>query len=156
MEVRDNRAFADILRLPIERFELKNAVTLQDAVNKLLLAPEIEIYLDQHHLESPTVYSSPYLWNQEVIRKLSESPNAPKYSQTFTSVTLEEALNLIVRVFPGVWEYRECAGRIKITSDPTGLRRSIENIPRSKRVPAALGEGPANRRLPLKEGKIGS
>lgn len=75
VEVRDKRATAEILHLQIKQFELKDAVTLQDAVDKLLLAPEVKFYLDQHRLESPTVYNSSYVSNENHPLSADSSAN---------------------------------------------------------------------------------
>jgi hypothetical protein len=123
VQVRDGRASASILSLSIRQVELKDVVDLGDAIRKLLLAPEIKAFLDRNHIEMPAVYSSSYLSNEQVTRQRAENPTAPKYSRTLTNVTMEQALNSIVRVFPGVWTYCECPGRITITADITGAPR---------------------------------
>jgi hypothetical protein len=123
VQVRDDRASASILGVSIRRLELKDVVDLRDGLRKVLLAPEIKSFLDRNHLEMPTVFSSSDLWNEKVSHHLSESPTAPKYSRILTNVTLEQALNSLVRVFPGVWIYSECPGRIAIAADLTGAPR---------------------------------
>ena len=127
VEVKDDRASADILRLPIKEFRLKDALTIQDAVDKVLLAPEIKLYADQHRLKLLTSYRSVDIWNEEIIRRLSESANAPRYSQVFTDTSLKAILDSVVHIYSGVWEYQECEGRITITTDPTRLRRKTDN-----------------------------
>ncbi len=102
VEIKDDRASAEILRLSIRDFKLKNAVTIQDALDKVLLAPEIKLYVDQHHLKLLTAYRSVDMWNEEVIRRLSESADAPRYSQTFTDTSLKAILDSVVYVFSGV------------------------------------------------------
>jgi hypothetical protein len=121
IEIRDNRASAAILRLPIHQFELKDAVSLEDALRKLLLAPEIKRFLSRTHTEMPPVVSSSTFSNEEADRRLSQSPTAPKYSEKLTDLTFGEALDSLVQVFPGVWIYSECPGRITITTYPVGV-----------------------------------
>jgi hypothetical protein len=120
VQVKDDRASAPILSLLIKQVELKDVVDLGDAIHKLLLAPEIKTFLDRNRIEMPVVYSSSFLSNQLVTRQRAETPSAPRYSRTLTNVTLEQALNSVVRDFPGVWTYSECPGRITITADLTG------------------------------------
>jgi hypothetical protein len=127
VQIRDDRASASMLRLPIKQVQFKDAVSLQGAVDQLMLAPEIKVFLDKNRIEMPIVYSSAYLWNQTVDKKLSASAAAPKYSQLLTNVTLEKALNSIVRIFPGEWTYSECPGRITITTNITGSPRRALN-----------------------------
>jgi len=114
VQVRDGRASASILSLPIRQVELKDVVDLGDAIRKLLLAPEIKAFLD-------------------LTRQRAKNPTAPKYSRTLTNVTLEQALNSIVRIFPGVWVYSECPGRITITADLTGSPRWERMQPESNK-----------------------
>ena len=70
--------------------------------------------------------SGSYFWNEEVTRKLSKSPTALKYSLTLTKVTVEEALDSVVRAFPGVWVHYECPGRINLTSHPVASHNSVQ------------------------------
>jgi hypothetical protein len=137
VQIRDNRALAAILELPIQRFELKDAVSLEDALRKLLLAPEVKEFLTRTHMQMPAVVSSSTFSNEEVDRKLSQSSTAPKYSRIITDVTFGEALDSLIRVFPGVWIYNECPGRITITANPTG-------VPDWKKIQLAGGTGSAN------------
>ena len=121
VQFRDNRASAELLRLHLAKFELLQAVNLEDAVNKLLKVQQVKSFLKQHHIDLEPEFTGASFWNDEQIQRLSKSPTAPKYSLKLTDVTLEEALNSIVRTFPGVWIYRECPGRINLTSDPVGF-----------------------------------
>jgi hypothetical protein len=116
VQLRDNRASAAILRLKLERVELTNAVTLEDAVEQVLAAPGIKGFLHRNHIDMVPVFTGATFWNQHVADSLKKAPSAPKYSRTWTNLTLEEALDRTVRVFPGVWVYAECPGRISVDS----------------------------------------
>jgi hypothetical protein len=133
VQVRDGRTSAAILSLTIRQIELKDVVDLGDAIRKLLSAPEIKAFLDRNRIEMPVVYSSSYLSNEQLTRQRAKNPTAPKYSRTLTNVTLEQALNSIVSVFPGVWVYSECPGRITITADLTGSPRWERMQPESNK-----------------------
>jgi hypothetical protein len=135
--IRDSRASAAILNLPIHRFELKDAVSLRDALSKLLQAPEIEEFLRRTHTQMPIVVTGSTFSNEDRDGQLSRTPTAPKYSRVITKVTFGEALDSLIRVFPGVWIYNECPGRITITANPTG-------VPDWKKIQLAGGTGSAN------------
>jgi len=130
VQFRDDRASAELLRLHLAQFELVQAVNLEDAVNKLLKAKQVVSFLKQNQIDLEPEFTGAYLGNQEHIQRLSKSPTTPKYSLKLTAVTLEEALNSIVRTFPGVWVYRECPGRINLTSDPVGFPHPPNNLSR--------------------------
>jgi hypothetical protein len=123
IQFRDDRASAEFLRLHLAQFELVQAVNLEDAINKLLKSQQVASFLKQHHIDLEPVFTGASLWNEEQIQRLSKSPTTPKYSLKLTDGTLEEALNTIVRTFPGVWIYCECPGRINLRSDPVGSPR---------------------------------
>jgi hypothetical protein len=121
IRVRDNRVEASLLTLRLRKIELKNMVDLNDAINKLLENRELRVYLHQKHVELATVYNESFVSNQITSGALSTSPDTKRLSRTLTNVTLADALDYIVRIFPGIWTYSECPGRITITADPTGF-----------------------------------
>ena len=127
VKIRDNRASAAILDLPIHRFELKDAVSLEDALRKLLLAPEVKEFLTRTHTQMPIVVTGSTFSNEDRDGQLSRTPTAPKYSRVMTDVTLGEAFDSLIRVFPGVWIYCQCPGRITITANPPRSTRLEEN-----------------------------
>ena len=136
VRIRDNRALATILELPIHRFELKDAVSLGDALRKLLQAQEVKDFMNRTHTQMPLVVSPSTLSNEEADRKLSQSPTAPKYSRLMIDVKFGEALDSLIRIFPGVWIYCECPGRITIAANPIG-------VPDPKKVQLVGDTGPA-------------
>ena len=120
IRVRDSRASAAILDLHIGRFELINAVSLTDAIKKLTKAPEVQNFLSHTHTQLFEEASSSTISDYDRDRKLSLSPSAPKYSRIMTDVTLEEALDSVIRVFPGIWIYQECPGWVTVTAVANG------------------------------------
>jgi len=119
----DDRASAEFLKLRLGQVRLTKIVNLEDAVNQLLRMPQVTHFLEQHRIDLEPVFTGATIWNQKAIEQLSNSPRAPKYALTLDDVTVEEALDRIVRTFPGVWVYSECLGRITLTSDPVGSPR---------------------------------
>ncbi len=119
VQVRDDRASASILGLSLGHVELRDVVSFDDGLQQLLSAPEIQAFLDRNHTEMPLVLTSSSIVSDEHDRRMKTTVTAPKYSQTLTGVTLEFALNSIVKAFPGIWIYKECPGRITVTSYPT-------------------------------------
>jgi hypothetical protein len=127
VQFRDDRASAELLRLHLAQFELVQAVNLEDAVDKLLKAQQVVSFLKEHHIDLEPVFTGASFGNEEQIQSLSKSPTTSKYSLKLTDVTLEEALNSIVRTFPGVWIYCECPGRVNLTSEPVGFPHPPNN-----------------------------
>lgn len=121
--IRDKRVEASLLALRLRKVELQNAVDLNDAVEKFLMNRELRAYLHRRHIELATVYNESFKSNQNASDALSNSPNAKRLSKTLSDVTVADALDYIVRIFPGLWTYSECPGRITITADPTGFPR---------------------------------
>jgi hypothetical protein len=121
IRVKDNRVDASLLTLRLQKVELVDAVDLNDAVKKFLMNRELRTYLHRRHIELATVYNGSFKSNQNASHALSNSPNAEKFSKALSDVTVADLLDYIVRVFPGLWTYSECPGRITITADPTGF-----------------------------------
>lgn len=131
-EIRDQRAEAPVLALRLKNVELVDMVDLNDAVSKLLLNRDLRVYLHRRHIVLATVHNESLKSNQNASRALSESADAKRFSKTFSDVTVADALDYIVQIFPGLWTYSECPGRITITADPTGFAHS-EHTPRDGR-----------------------
>jgi hypothetical protein len=116
VQVRDDRTSASTLGVSLGHVELRNVVSVEDGLKQVLSAPEIKVFLDRNHTEMPVLVTSSTMSNEEYDRRMKTTATAQKYSQTLTALTLEDALNSVVRAFPGIWVYSECPGRITITA----------------------------------------
>jgi len=76
----------------------------QDAVFAVLQAPEVVSFMTEHGFKRPfyarPVQGNPGHW----------PPEEPHISGTLDNVTVSQALDHVLKVFPGVWTYVNCPG----------------------------------------------
>lgn len=97
MRVSDNRVTDDVLRIALRRVHFTKAADPNEAIRTLLSASEVQEYFKQNHIEQGTVSMMPM-----------NSKGTPKLSGELHNVTVEEALDSIMKFFPGLWIYSEC------------------------------------------------
>ena len=62
-------------------------------------APEVEAYMKEHSIRQPgLLINEPY------------DPGRPRVSGELKNVTLSEALDYMLKTFPGMWVYENCLG----------------------------------------------
>ncbi len=91
---------AGVLNVKINEVTFQNQTNPNEATAKLLGSPELKPYLESHHTE--------FVLTSGGIFSL---PNGRQITATLKNVTLSQALDTIVRTFPGVWVYAECASK---------------------------------------------
>lgn len=105
MRVRDDRATAGVLRVRLKRVQFKSVVLQDDAIGEIMAAPEVLAYLNDNHIEGGSVASHLEPASTRGLRKLSAE---------LRDVTVAQALDQVVKFFPGMWTYVECSdGPIK-------------------------------------------
>jgi hypothetical protein len=97
MRVSDNRVTDGLLHVVIHQIHFNKAADPNEAIRILLSAPEVQEYFNQNHIEQGTVFMMPM-----------NSKDAPKLSAGLRNSTVAEALDSIVKFFPGLWIYDEC------------------------------------------------
>lgn len=98
VQIRDNRVQNDVLRIRLQRIHFSQVRDSNAAIRIVLDAPEVQAYYQQNHIERATPYNAIY-----------RTPKGfPTLSEDMHNVTVEEALDRIVRFFPGLWIYSEC------------------------------------------------
>jgi hypothetical protein len=97
MRVSDNRITDDVLRIVLRRVHFAKAADPNEAIRTILSAPEVQEYFKQNHIEQGTARMMPM-----------NSKGAPRLSGDLHNVTVAEALDSIVKFFPGLWIYSEC------------------------------------------------
>lgn len=97
MRVNDNRVTGSVLKIHLKRVHFNRAADPNEAIRIVLSAPEVREYLKQNHIEQGTVFVMPM-----------NSKDVPKLSGDLRNVTVEQALDRIVKFFPGLWIYSEC------------------------------------------------
>jgi len=100
LRIRDDRASDNVLRIRLQRVQFRGAVQADDAVQHILSAPEVKAYFAENHIEVAAVFNHLAPTSTRGLRRLSGS---------LQDVTVAEALDSVVRFFPGLWVYAECA-----------------------------------------------
>jgi hypothetical protein len=93
----------DILNLQLESvsFGSANVYSPNQALTSIQAAPEVRRYMTAHGIEWPylrTVVSSAF----------AVTDSTPHISGTLANVTVSQALEGLLRAFPGVWIYQNC------------------------------------------------
>lgn len=83
----------------MRRIHFRGAVDPTSAIEEVMSAPEVRKYLDQGHIEGVTLRTT----------FVTPSKDLPKLSGELRDVTVAQALDRIVRFFPGLWFYSECS-----------------------------------------------
>lgn len=99
MRVSDNRVTDDILRIHLKQVHFRGAVDSNAAIRDVLSTPEVRAYLNAKHIEKGTLFSN-------IVP--TSTKGFPKLSGDFRDVTVAQALDRIVKFFPGLWIYSEC------------------------------------------------
>jgi hypothetical protein len=99
LRVSDDRVPDDVLRIRIQRVHFKSAVDANEAIRSVLSSPEVRAYFKENHIEDGTVFNS--------LMPLS-TKGLPRLSADLRNVTVAEALDRVMRFFPGLWIYSEC------------------------------------------------
>lgn len=97
MRVNDNRVTGSVLKIHLKRVHFNRAADPNEAIRIVLSTPEVREYLKKNHIEQGTVFIMPM-----------NSKDVPKLSGDLRNVTVEQALDRIVKFFPGLWIYSEC------------------------------------------------
>lgn len=121
LQIVDDRANGALLNLRLNKAEVRDVIVLSDAVDALLSAPEIRSYLHREHIQLEDVISSSYFWDKSPEQQSLRAALNPKYSVTFSNVTVREALNTLLLEFPGVWIYSECPGQVSVVAYSTRI-----------------------------------
>lgn len=129
MQVSDNRVKGDVLLIRLNRVHFKGAVEPNAAIRDVMSAPEVRAYLKEKHIEEGIVFNN-------IVP--TSTKGFPKLSGDLRDVTVAQALDRIVKFFPGLWIYSEC------TSD--SLRRVT--------IRGAVVGWPADNKLSKLDGRI--
>jgi hypothetical protein len=104
---------ADLLQVRIKHIPLKRddifpptdvRFDSRDALGVILLAPEVLAFMKSHNIEQR------FPFEFVTGRRPMPSPALPHLSQEMNNVTLSQALDDVLRTFPGLWVYEVCPG----------------------------------------------
>lgn len=99
MRVSDDRVIGDILRIRLKRVHFAHATAPENAMQDIIAAPEVRSHLKQKGIEG------------EVFMSNIQPPGAkglPELSGELHDVTVAQALDRVMKFFPGLWIYSEC------------------------------------------------
>ncbi len=97
MRVSDDRVQDKLLHIVLHRVHFGRAADPNEAIRAILSAPEAEAFFKENHIDKSTVFTMPM-----------NSKDTPRLSDDLRDVTVAEALDRVVRFFPGLWIYSEC------------------------------------------------
>jgi hypothetical protein len=99
IRVNDDRVKDDILQIRLKQVHFRHAADSNAAIQEVLSAPEVRAYFKEKHVEEGTVFNN-------IVP--TSTKGIPKLAGDLRDVTVEQALDRIVRFFPGLWIYSEC------------------------------------------------
>jgi hypothetical protein len=76
-------------------------------LNVILDAPEVQSFMEANRIEKPFDPTGGPPWILPML-KTTPGPGVPNISGELKDVTLADALDYIVKTFPGFWLYQEC------------------------------------------------
>ena len=99
IRVKDDRVTGDVLQIHLKVVHFKGAVDSNAAIRDVLSAQEVRAYLREKHIEEGTVFTN-------IVP--TSTKGFPKLSEDLRDVTVAQALDRVVKFFPGLWIYSEC------------------------------------------------
>lgn len=112
VRIRENGALTDLLSVNINHISFeKNGVPLQYAVYSpeaalyrvILQAPEVVAFSKAHNIEIPFVGIGGHGGPGQGV-----TADSPHLSGPMNNVTLSQALDRLIKTFPGIWVYENC------------------------------------------------
>lgn len=101
LRVGDDRVRDDVLRIRLRQVHFRDSAEPAYAVQDVLSAPEVRAYFTKNHIADGAL---PH------VSRLGpgSTKGLPRLSGDLRDVTVAEALDHVVRFFPGLWVYAEC------------------------------------------------
>jgi hypothetical protein len=100
----------DILQVRIRHLSFNRTANPNEALGVALNAPEVQSFLQTHRIGQPASRYGPYGPGLLPTQGPSTSPwtGLPTISGELNNVTLADALDNVVKAFPGFWLYQDC------------------------------------------------
>ncbi|HTR24225.1 MAG TPA: hypothetical protein VMI10_09575 [Terriglobales bacterium] len=98
-----------ISHIPFESFG-QRVYTANGALKVILQTPEVLAYMKVHGITGPFGPFDNCSGHGEVVPGSARAwpPESPHISGSLDNVTLSEALDYVLRTFPGIWIYESC------------------------------------------------
>jgi len=97
----------DILKVKIHHLSFDGISDPDHALHVVLDAPEIQSFIKAHGIGQPFNMYQPSIWAAPGP-KAPPVPGVPRISGELNEVRLADALDYILKTFPGFWLYQDC------------------------------------------------
>ena len=110
IRVVEARAQTDILHVRIKHLSFNGIFDVRQAKEVALDAPEVQSFMQTHGIvrlfDPPPLFISTLALHE--IPEDKPPPDAPRVSGELNDVTLADALDYVLKTFPGIWLYQDC------------------------------------------------
>lgn len=97
----------DILHVRINHLSFNRISDPDQALNVVLGAPEVQSFMQTHGIGQPLNVHTPPLYTLPGVRT-APAPGVLSVSGELNDVTLADALDYLLKTFPGFWLYQDC------------------------------------------------
>jgi hypothetical protein len=97
----------DILHVKVSHLSFKGISDPDQALNLVLGAQEVQSFIQTHDIEQPFNIFTPPIYTLPGVNA-SPNPGVPSISSELDDVTVADALDYILKTFPGFWLYQDC------------------------------------------------
>jgi hypothetical protein len=105
IRVVETRVQADILDVRIDHLSFDGISDPDEALDIILGAPEVQSFIRAHGIGQPfDTHWAPL----PDLKHLPPKPGVPSVSGELKDVTLADALDYVLKTFPGFWLYQDC------------------------------------------------
>lgn len=103
----ENTVPHDILDVKIEHISFNESYEADDALKVILNRPEVQSFMKTHDVGWPSQ-------GRLIVGAVTlPAPGMPHLSGELSRVTLYQALNYVLKTFPGFWVYQNCLGQTR-------------------------------------------
>lgn len=98
----------DILGVRIDHLSFDRISDPDEALNVVLSTPEVQSFMRAHGIGQPfDTHSAPF-YKLPGLKHMPPSPEVRGISGELNDVTLADALDYVLKTFPGFWLYQDC------------------------------------------------
>jgi hypothetical protein len=103
----DNNLPKDLLQIRVSRISFKDTYDPIDAQSLVLSAPEVRSFMDVHGIRS---HDDQLRFHEMRGLHQEPQPGFPYISENLENVTVQQAMDRLLKTFPGFWVYENCPG----------------------------------------------
>jgi hypothetical protein len=98
----------DILGVRIGHLSFDGISDPDEALDVVLGAPEVQSFIRANGIGQPLDIHSPPLYDLPGMKRIPPMPGVRSISGELNDVTLADALDYVLKTFPGFWLYQDC------------------------------------------------